>query len=241
MPLLLRLYPDEPPAVIASISLAVVCLNALSGTMSYARMRRVNYRAGLIFAAAAVPGSILGAYATALLPRRQFDICLGIVLVAVAVFLLVKPTARPQNGNGFAQGGSRDRDPVEIGPWTRLRFNRALAVSLSAVVGFLSTMLGIGGGIIHVPALVYLLGFPVHFATATSHFVLAIMAGSGSLVHILTGAFHVGVRRTICLGIGVMLGAPLGARLSKRVHGTWIVRCLAAALALVSLRLLLLP
>jgi hypothetical protein len=47
-------------------------------------------------------------------------------------------------------------------------------------VGFVSSFLGIGGGVIHVPLLVRALGFPTHLATATSHFVLAIMAGAGT-------------------------------------------------------------
>jgi uncharacterized membrane protein YfcA len=113
-------------------------------------------------------------------------------------------------------------------------------VLVSLVVGYVSSVLGIGGGIIHVPALVQLLGFPVHVATATSHFVLAIMAGTGTVTHVFTGAFHHGVRRTIALGIGVLVGAPLGAVASGRVRGVWIIRGLAVALALAGLRVLLL-
>src|SRR5262245_17501431 len=66
-------------------------------------------------------------------------------------------------------------------------YNPSIGVGLSAIVGYLSSLLGIGGGIIHVPALVHVLNFPVHIATATSHFVLAIMALTGTIVHILTG------------------------------------------------------
>ena len=101
-------------------------------------------------------------------------------------------------------------------------------------------MLGIGGGIVHVPALVGLLGFPVHVATATSHFMLAIMAGTGTIAHVAAGAFHHGLRRTVALAIGVLIGAQLGARLSSRIHGDWVMRALAIALAAVGVRILLL-
>jgi uncharacterized membrane protein YfcA len=107
------------------------------------------------------------------------------------------------------------------------------------VVGYFSSLLGIGGGIIHVPVLVHLLNFPVHIATATSHFVLAIMVLTGTLVHIITGTFSHGVRRTIALSLGVLVGAQLGARLSERVQGKWILRGLALALGAVGIRLLL--
>ena len=59
-------------------------------------------------------------------------------------------------------------------------------------------------------------------------------------VHIVTGAFHHGLRRTIALGLGVLLGAQFGARFSHHVRGQWIVRSLAVALGLVGIRILVL-
>jgi uncharacterized protein len=65
------------------------------------------------------------------------------------------------------------------------------------------------------------------------------MALTGTIVHIASGSFaHGGVRRTICLGIGVLLGAQVGAALSARVHGTWTIRGLAVALTFVGIRIL---
>jgi hypothetical protein len=110
---------------------------------------------------------------------------------------------------------------------------------MSFFIGYLSSLLGIGGGIIHVPVLVRLLEFPVHRATATSHFILAVMALTGTAVHIITGTFYHGVHRTIALSVGVICGAQVGALLSDRLSGTWIMRGLAVALGVVGLRLLL--
>ncbi len=119
------------------------------------------------------------------------------------------------------------------------RFNPFLGVTLSLLVGFFSSLLGIGGGIIHVPALVYLLNFPVHIATATSHFILANTALAGTLTHILTGTIAHGLHRTVLLAIGVVVGAQVGARLSNRIKGPWIIKSLAVALGLVGLRILI--
>ena len=79
--------------------------------------------------------------------------------------------------------------------------------------------------------------FPVHIATATSHFILANLAPAGTLTHILTGTFFRGVHLTIFLAIGVMVGAQVGARLSNRIKGTWIMKILAVALGLVGVRI----
>src|SRR5439155_6899238 len=86
-------------------------------------------------------------------------------------------------------------------------YNRRVGIGLSIAVGYLSSFLGIGGGIIHVPAMTYVLHFPVHIATATSHFTLAVMALTGTLVHIATGSFRHGLRPTVVLGRRVLLAA----------------------------------
>jgi len=115
----------------------------------------------------------------------------------------------------------------------------AVGVGLSLVVGYVSSLLGVGGGFVHVPLLVYLLSFPVHVATATSHFVLAVMAFAGTMAHLLTGTFTHGLRRTLFLAVGVIVGAQFGAVLSNRVHASWIIRGLAAALAIAGVRILI--
>jgi uncharacterized protein len=237
LPVLLLLYPHDNPEILTSISLAVVFFNALSGTEAYAMMRRVDYKSGLLFSAATIPGAILGALTTALIPRRLFDGIFGVLLMAACVYLLLqrKPEERPGKRH---MGLSISRHLVESdGTEHRYTFNPAVGLGLSLLVGFVSSLLGIGGGIVHVPALVYLLNFPVHVATATSHFILANMALTGTLTHIFTGTFSHGVHRTIFLAIGVMIGAQLGARLSNRIQGPWIVRGLALALGVVGVRI----
>ena len=89
VPMLILLYPQESPEVITSISLAVVFFNALSGSVAYMRLKRVDYRSGILFAAATIPGAILGALTTSFIPRHLFDISLGLMLIAASIFLIV--------------------------------------------------------------------------------------------------------------------------------------------------------
>jgi hypothetical protein len=242
MPLLLLLYPEESPEVITGISLAVVFFNALSGSVAYAKMKRIDYRSGLLFSLATIPGAILGALTTPYIQRRSFNMIFGLFLIVAAVFLLLHRHREEETGGDRLNHLNHriTRDIVEAnGANHTYSYNPVAGVTLSLFVGYISSLLGIGGGIIHVPSLVHLLNFPVHIATATSHFILTIMALTGTIVHVVTGAFSHGLRRTIFLGIGVLAGAQLGARLSLRVHGRWIIRGLAIALGFVGARILI--
>ena len=239
VPLLLLLYPQESPDLITGISLAVAFFNTLSGSLAYGRMKRIDYKSGILFSIATIPGAILGALSTAYVPRRLFDAIFGVLMIAGSLFLLVRPTNLKQPGEGD-ESRHLKRTLIEADATVHtFSYNPRLGVGLSLFVGYLSSFLGVGGGFIHVPALVHLLNFPIHIATATSQFMLAIMTLTGTLVHVATGTFSRGIRRTILLAIGALPGAQLGAKLSNRVQGHWIIRGLAVALALVGIRLLL--
>ena len=239
VPLLLLLYPQESPEVITSISLAVVFFNALSGSVAYMRLKRVDYRSGFLFAMATIPGAILGAMTTSYIPRPLFDIFLGILMIVGSLFLIFHRHKKADQGKGRTER-CLVRNIVEAdGTRHTFSYSPTVGVGLSLIVGYLSSLLGIGGGIIHVPVLVHVLNFPVLVATATSQFILSIMALTGTGVHILQGAFHHGIRRTIALAIGVLIGAQLGAFLSNHIRGDWIIRGLAIALGLVGIRILI--
>lgn len=225
-PVLLLLYPHESASTITSISLAVTFANATSGSIAYGRMRRISYRYGLIFSAAAIPGAVLGALSTYYVSRWLFNLVFAVLLLAVTVLVFVK--APPAGAPALEIGVELDRRGLVVG------------IAISVGVGFVSSFLGIGGGVIQVPALAGILGFPVHVATATSHFILAITALVGTAVHIASGTFHHGVHRALVLAAGVVVGAQLGARASQRLHGRIIIRALAVAMAAISVRLLVL-
>jgi uncharacterized membrane protein YfcA len=247
VPILLIVYPHEDTELITSISLAVVFFNALSGSWAYSRMKRIDYKSGMIFAVATIPGAILGAVSTAYVPRHAFDLVFGVLMIAAGTFLWFSakdehshlPIQRTEQTASKKSASWTVRDVVDAdGVHYHYEYNQTIGIVLSVFVGFASSLLGVGGGFIHVPALSRLLNFPVHIATATSHFVLAIMALTGTLVHIARGVFEHGVRRTAVLAVGVLLGAQIGARLSNRVGGKWIIRGLALALIFVGIRLL---
>jgi uncharacterized membrane protein YfcA len=238
VPLLLLLYANESPEIITGISLAVVFFNAGSGSLAYGRMKRIDFKSGIIFSIATMPGAVLGALSTAYVPRRQFDALFGILMVATSLPLMFRPAGIKATERKKTSAMSQTRQEEHRIPLLS-HHHLSLGVGLSTLAGYVSSLLGIGAGFIYVPVFVYFLDFPVHTATATSQFILAISAFTGSVTHILSGIFQRGLRRTIALAVGVILGAQVGARSSERLNDQWIIRGLAVALIVAGTRLIL--
>ena len=243
VPALLLAFHATPQQA-AGTSLTVVFLNASSGTISYAKQKRIDYRAGLWFAAATIPGSIVGARLSDALSGRAFDIAFGVLLLLLSAVLLWRPLAEEEIAEALIEEAEMSRWWRHVrkltdagGETFHYKYDLRIGVGLSFIVGFFSSVLGIGGGIIHVPVLVHLLGFPTHLATATSHFILAISALFGASSHMALG--HVMFGPALLMGIGVIVGAQLGAPIGRRLRGSIIVRLLSIALIAVGIRLLL--
>jgi uncharacterized membrane protein YfcA len=241
VPMLLFLYPHKDPETITARSLFVVWANATSGSIAYGYQKRIDYRSGAWFALATLPGAVAGAIVVGYIPRRGFDAMFAVVLVVIGGVLLFRRASNaihpPETGWSTVTRQVTDRQ----GHTYFYSFQMWKGIAVSSIVGFVSSLLGIGGGVIHVPVMATMLHFPVHIAAATSHFVLAFMALEGTGVHFATGAlsFDRSFLQAVMLAIGAVPGAQLGAVLSRRVHDQHIIRALAAALIVVGLRLAL--
>lgn len=229
IPLLAYLYPDWPPERLTGVSLAVIFANSTSGSIAYARKKRIHFRSGVLFLLASLPGAVIGSVLISKITRSAFEPLFGTLLLVVSAFLLLKPATNPNAKRGAVETANALEDRS---------YSLPVALLISMAVGLISTLLGIGGGIIHVPAMVHLLKFPVHVATATSQLILAGMSLVATLVHLWRGHLDEGYRAAAFLAPGIVLGAQLGARLSQRMSGAWLIRILAIVLAGLALRLL---
>jgi len=242
IPVLVLMNPGADPDYLTTVSLSVVFFNALSGTIAYARMRRIHYRAGIFFAAAAIPGAILGALTVHFMPRKIFDIILGIFMLVSSVYLFFSQDHEraAEKAGTPVQKSEEEGGRPSVPP--SFPFNAPVGIGLSVLIGYISSLLGIGGGIIHVPVLARVLRFPVHVSTATSHFILAIMTFVGAATHFVENpSYHYNYFSMLLpLSVGVAAGAQAGAYLSTKISSVWIMRSLAAALVFVAIRVLVL-
>ena len=213
----------ETAAQITGTSLVIVMANALSGTLAYIRQKRVYFKAAVPFALATLPGAFFGSYIVGKFNQPMLNFYFGIFLLFMASIMYIN---------------SRRKPPVDVHELPPdFTYNKWIGIISSFGVGFLSSIFGIGGGVIHVPLMIYLLGFPVHMATATSHFVLAASSAFGVVSHFLLD--HIIWLPAICISIGAALGAQLGATISRHTKSKVILALLSLAMFALGCRLIL--
>jgi uncharacterized membrane protein YfcA len=233
------LFLGSPPRVAAGTSLAVVLANSASSTLSYLRQKRVDVKSGLLFSAAGIPGALLGAYADQHVPHHIFTLLFGFLLVAVALrtFLARDVGNAPQRKPDDTSSGGVSRDFVDaLGVRHQYRFNVWGGIAVSALTGFLASMFGIGGGVVQVPAMVYLFGFPTHIAVATSQLIIAVTSAFGTAGHAYYG--DILPLPALFLAIGAIGGAQLGAHLAARTQPGPLMRWFSLAVAAAALYLI---
>ena len=235
----LLLFSDMEPQAVAGTSLALVSVNSISGSVAYRALGLIDHRSGLLFAAAAIPGSVVAPFALKAVAGDAFRVLFGLLLIALAVHILLRrgepERPAPVSSHPGSAGGAVRRITTSEGETFQYQFNEALATSFNVILGFISAFFGTGGGFLRTPVLVAAFSFPVRVAAATSIFALSIYATVGTVVHASLG--HVDWYPTLVwAGIGLLVGGQMGARLSSLLGGVWILRLLVILLITMGLR-----
>ena len=217
VPILLLFFGFAPQLAVGT-SLVFVLFNGLSGGVAYGLKKRINYKLGIPFALLTIPGAIIGAIVTTLFTTETFKTVFAVLLLLSAGAVIIRPRSR-------LASNPKQRSQMFYG------------YTISFIVGFISSIFGIGGGIIHVPTMIYFLSMPVHVSTATSQFILVISALLGVLSH--SALNHISYTEAVYLSVGALAGGQIGAYISSKTRETIIARSLGLGLALVGLRLLL--
>lgn len=232
IPFLIYLY-EFPPQWIIGTSMAVLFVNSISSTIAYSRQKKIDYQSGAWFALLMVPGSVIGALLSEAFTSKIFYVVFGLFLMAISIFLLVKPN-RPKK-TFLPPTVTREFTDTKGERFT-YSYNRGFGMAVSFVTGFVSSLLGIGGGSILVPTMVLLLTFPPHIATATSMFAIMLSALVGTVSHAALG--NVLWMKALFLAPGAFLGGQLGARVAAKLPAKALLRILAVTLILVAIRLI---
>ncbi len=241
VPVLLFAYPEKDLATVTAMSLFVVLANTTSGAIAYGYQQRIDYRSAGWFVLATLPGVFAGALLVGLIPRRVFVLLFAVMLAALGAHLIFRRRfsgfREPVRGRGTALRRIRDRS----GQRFIYAFRLWQGMTIAGGMGFMSALLGAGGGVVQVPLMTTILHFPVHIAAATSQFLYMIIALEATMVHVSTGGlgWDRELGQASLIALGAVGGAQLGARLALRTRGEVILRALASALILVALWLTL--
>ena len=126
---------------------------------------------------------------------------------------------------------------ADSGQVYRYAFNEPLATGFNLLLGFISSFFGTGGGFLRTPILVYAFNFPVRVAVATSIFTLSISPTAGAVTHASLGQVD-WYPTFVWAGIGLVGGGQVGARLTTKIEGPWILRLLLIVVLSLGIKLL---
>ena len=200
-----------PPAHIASTSLFAVTSTSVSSTIEYSRQKRIDYRLGIEMAVFAIPGAVLGAFLSDYLSAESFKMYFGILLMLTGIYVLYK--------NSILKEGAASKRSIAL---------RAAVFAATFGAGIISSLFGVGGGIIFVPVMLLVLGMTMQRAAPTSQLTLMMTSLAGVFTHAFLG--HPDYLQAIALSAGAFVGAQIGARVSRDAKELLLQRLLGLVL-----------
>src|SRR5712691_6954516 len=231
----LNLALDFPFTAAAAISLTTVIATSSAVSAGRTGKHLINLRLGMMLEVATVAGSLLGGVTAQFLAQSTLQKLFGIVAAVVAVVMVSRIGRRnvildPSADPGVLGGRFYDEDSGGVVTYRVKKLPVALFASFLA--GDVSSLLGIGGGVIKVPALNAWCGVPLRAAAATSAFMIGVTATGGAVIYYGHGQLNPALAAAAVLG--VQCGSWSGIRLAARTPATWLKILMAAVLVIVS-------
>lgn len=237
-----------PAAVAVASSANQVVGASVSGAIAHWRQGTVDFKMGGMMLAGGFLGSTLGVYLFALLTRLgQIELVIGLMYVvflgAIGVLMLGESARALLRGPGAAVRRKRHEHIFLHGlPW-RMRFPKSrlytsalLPIGIGFVVGLLASIMGVGGGFIMVPAMIYLLGMPTSVVIGTSLFQTAVITANVTWLH-AANTQTVDIFLALLLLTGAVVGAQGGARIGAQLRGEHLRAAMALIILGVGLRM----
>lgn len=240
----LLLFVGIPPAVAAASDTNQIVAASSSGALAHKRLGNVDMKMGLIYLAGGIIGGTCGAQLVKFLRGMgNYDLTMKIIYVVMLTFVggfmfieglqtlrgkvpVKKENAKPSLFKRFV-----DALPFQMEFKTSgVRISIIFPIFLGFMVGILAALLGVGGGFITMPAMIYLLGMPTIVAIGTDLFQMVFTTINITVQQAVTN-HSVDIVLAILLFCGSTIGAQIGARMSRRFKGEQL-RVLLAVIVL---------
>ncbi|MCH8835187.1 MAG: sulfite exporter TauE/SafE family protein [Proteobacteria bacterium] len=225
----LLIFIGIPPAVAVATEANQIVASSVSGVLAHWRRANVDVKMGLTLLAGGIVGSSFGVWLfTILRGLGQIDLviklCYVVFLSVIGVLMLsesirtllrVKRQIRRKRHHHYWIHGL----PLKIRfRRSRLYISALLPIGIGFLVGVLSAIMGVGGGFIMVPAMIYLLGMPTVVVVGTSLFQIIFVTANVTILQAVSNQ-TVDVVLALILLTGGVIGAQIGARASGRLQG----------------------
>ncbi len=207
----------QTPQMAVTTSLAIVGANSVLGALFHRSQGTLNWRVALVFGGSGMIAAYLAAGFSKQFPPELLMVAFALLMLVIGVLLITRNTTREADG-----------DQQDATLWKVLIGG--------AVVGLVTGILGVGGGFLIVPALVMLVGLPMHHAVGTSLVVIAMNSAAGFLGHASDLSLDLSLI-VVFVSAGVV-GTLTGARLGKRLDPSLLRRMFAVFVLALALFLL---
>jgi hypothetical protein len=238
----LLIFIGIPPAVAVATEANQIVASSFSGVLTHWRRRTVDFKMGLVLLAGGLVGSAIGVQIFAYLRvQGQVDLLVSlcyVVFLGIVGALMFIESIRAMMRTKVGRAAPRRRHHWTHGLPFKMRF-RASNLYISAIppflvgslVGVLAAIMGVGGGFIMVPAMIYLLGMATTVVVGTSLFQIMFVTGATTLMHAMLNHTVDGILAVLLL-VGGVIGAQIGVRIGPKLKAEQL-RVLLALLVLV--------
>jgi uncharacterized protein len=253
----LLMFIGVPPAVAVATGANQVVASSVSGVLAHVKRRTVDFRMGSVLLIGGLGGSAIGIVVfdwlrrlgqVELLVQLSYVVFLGLIGAMMfqeslrAITRAGRPGAAPRRAH---QHYLAHHLPLKIKFRTSGLYISVLPpIAVGASVGFLAAIMGVGGGFILIPAMIYLLGMPTKVVIGTSLFQIIFVSAFTTLMHAVT-SHSVDILLAVVLIVGGVIGAQIGTQLGLKLKAEQL-RILLAILVLgvalkIGLDLVLMP
>jgi uncharacterized membrane protein YfcA len=244
-----------PPTVAAASDANQIVAASASGAYAHARARTVDFKMGTLLLLGGVIGGTIGVQVVKLLRAAgEADFVIMVVYVVmlggIGSYMFRDSLLELRGTRSVAVGEAVPAEASLMGrltnalpfkldfPRSGVRFSALLPLTLGILVGVLSALMGVGGGFIMVPIMVYLLRMPMHVVVGTSLFQICITCVNVTLQQAIYN-HTVDLLLAVVLFLGSSIGAQIGTRLGRKLRSEQLKILMAVLILLTTIKLLL--
>jgi uncharacterized membrane protein YfcA len=246
----LLIFSGIPAAVAVGTEAAQIVASSVSGAIAQYQRKNVDIKMGFVLLAGGIFGAVIGVQIVKILREiGQFELFVKLTYVTflgiIGTLMLIEALNTIHRSRGGKQVSARrpgQHSWIHGLPF-KMRFHRSkLYISaippllIGAFVGFLGAIMGVGGGFVMVPAMIYLLRVPTNVVVGTSLFQIVFVTAATTIMH-ATQNYTVDIVLALLLMIGGVIGAQFGAVAGEKLKGEQLRALLAGLVLLVCLRI----